>query len=48
MINFKKGELTHMARELFAEERAIKRLDGWFIAQETQMKTAGKYDFKGN
>mgnify|MGYP004529518467 CR=1 FL=1 len=46
MMKFKSGELTQMANRLFAEERAIKRLDGWFIVQETQMKTAGKYESK--
>lgn len=46
MFKFKKGELTDMAKSLFAQERAIKRLDGWFIAQETIMKTSGKYKSK--
>lgn len=46
MFKFKKGELTDMAKALFAQERAIKRLDGWFIAQETIMKTSGKYKSK--
>ncbi len=31
---FKKGRLTEMAKALFAEERAINHLEGWFIAQE--------------
>ncbi|MDD6799541.1 MAG: pyruvate formate lyase family protein [Firmicutes bacterium] len=43
MIEFKKGELTEMAKALFKEERAIKRLDGWFLVQETQMKMAGRF-----
>lgn len=46
MFKFKKGELTDMAKALFAQERVIKRLDGWFIAQETIMKTSGKYKSK--
>lgn len=46
MFKFKKGELTDMAKAIFAQERAIKRLDGWFIAQETIMKTSGKYKSK--
>ena len=40
---FQKGEMTQMAKRLFAEERRIKRLDGWFLALETQMKTEGKH-----
>ena len=28
-------EVTDMANRLFAEERSIKRLDGWFLTQET-------------
>ncbi len=31
---FQKGKLTQMAKALFREERAIRRLDGWFLAQE--------------
>jgi len=37
------GKLTEMAKALFKEERAIKRLDGWFIAKETEMLCADKY-----
>ncbi|MEE0945617.1 MAG: pyruvate formate lyase family protein [Acutalibacteraceae bacterium] len=40
---FKNGELTAMAKALYKEEREIKRLDGWFIAKETEMKADGKY-----
>ncbi len=31
------GELTAMAKALYREEREVKRLDGWFIAKETEM-----------
>lgn len=41
---YKNGEITEMAKALFKEERAIKRLDGWFIAKETEMLTAKKYE----
>ncbi len=34
MKEFKKGQLTQMAKALFREERALTRLDGWFITQE--------------
>ena len=40
---FKTGELTQMAKELYKEEREIKRLDGWFLAKETEMKNDEKY-----
>ncbi len=40
---YKKGELTKMAKALYKEERDIKRLDGWFIAKETEMKNSEKY-----
>lgn len=36
-------KLTAMAKELFREERAIDRLDGWFLAKETEMRTDEKY-----
>ena len=36
-------KLTEMAKALFKEERQIKRLDGWFIAKETEMLCADKY-----
>ena len=35
--------LTQMAKELYQEERKIMRLDGWFIAKETEMKWDEKY-----
>ncbi len=41
MKNYEKT--TQMAKDLFREERAIMRLDGWFIAREAVMKTAEKY-----
>ena len=31
---YKAGQVTAMAKELFKEERAKKRLDGWFLARE--------------
>lgn len=34
---YKEGELTKKAKALYKEEREIKRLDGWFIAKETEM-----------
>lgn len=40
---YKSGELTAMAKALFHEERQIKRLDGWFIAKETEMLADEKY-----
>ncbi len=40
---YKNGELTTMAKALYQEERQIKRLDGWFIAKETEMKADSKY-----
>lgn len=40
---YKSGELTAMAKALYREEREIKRLDGWFIAKETEMKADGKH-----
>lgn len=36
-------QLTAMAKELFREERAIDRLDGWFLAKETEMLVDKKY-----
>lgn len=41
---YKKGQLTLMAKALYQEEREIKRLDGWFIAKETEMLLADKYE----
>ena len=40
---YNKGEITQMAKALYKEEREIKRLDGWFIAKETEMKRASSY-----
>ena len=40
---YKAGELTQMAKALYKEERNIKRLDGWFIAKETEMLVDEKY-----
>lgn len=40
---YENGQITNMAKELFKEERNIKRLDGWFIIKETEMKNEGKY-----
>ncbi len=41
---YKAGELTAMAKALYREEREIKRLDGWFIAKETEMINTPKYE----
>lgn len=46
MMEFKKGELTKMAKELFREERALMRLDGWFLVQEINLSMAGKFESK--
>ena len=40
---YKNGEITDMAKALYREERTIKRLDGWFIAKETEMLLDEKY-----
>ncbi len=40
---YKPGELTKMAKALYREEREIKRLDGWFVAKETEMLVSEKY-----
>ena len=40
---YQKGELTRMAKALYREEREIKRLDGWFLAKETEMLVDEKY-----
>jgi len=40
---YKNGELTNMAKALYREEREIKRLDGWFIAKETEMLSEEQY-----
>lgn len=40
---YENGTLTTMAKALYQEERKIKRLDGWFIAKETEMFMEDKY-----
>lgn len=40
---YEKGELISKAKELYAEERKINRLDGWFIAKEIEMNSESKY-----
>ncbi len=40
---YKSGEITQMAKELYKEERQIKRLDGWFRAKEIEMLANEKY-----
>ena len=40
---YESGQLTKMAKALYQEERKIKRLDGWFIAKETEMLADEKY-----
>jgi len=40
---YKSGEVTKMAKTLYQEEREIKRLDGWFIAKETEMLLDSQY-----
>lgn len=40
---YNEGQLTQMAKELFLEERKIDRLDGWFLAKETEMQWDEKY-----
>ncbi len=40
---YKAGEVTEMAKALYREEREIKRLDGWFLAKETEMLNDEKY-----
>ena len=40
---YKAGELTKMAKALYKKEREIKRLDGWFLAKETEMEADEKY-----
>ena len=45
MVNqiYKDGTLTKMAKALYQNERKIKRLDGWFIAKETERMNEEKY-----
>ncbi len=40
---YENGKITEMAKALYREEREIKRLDGWFIAKETEMLNDEKY-----
>ena len=40
---YNQNEVTQMAKDLYQEERKIKRLDGWFIAKETEMLNDEKY-----
>ncbi len=40
---YKNGQITEMAKALYREEREIKRLDGWFLAKETEMLEDEKY-----
>ena len=37
-------KITEMAKALFAQKRAGNRLDGWFIAKETELQLAKKYE----
>ena len=32
------GSITAMAKELLREERALMRLDGWFLTKESMMR----------
>ena len=41
---FDSKRITEMAKSLFAEKRAGKRLDGWFIAKEAELELAKKYE----
>ena len=40
---YKAGEVSDMAKALYREEREIKRLDGWFLAKETEMLNDERY-----
>lgn len=40
---YESGTLTAKAKALYKEEREIKRLDGWFLAKETEMLCDEKY-----
>ncbi|MBE7091360.1 MAG: hypothetical protein E7363_05580 [Clostridiales bacterium] len=40
---FTKGEMIARAKELYLEERALKRLDGWFIAKEIETEKEGEF-----
>ena len=41
---YQRNELTAMAKALYQEERQIKRLDGWFLAKETEMLAQERYE----
>ncbi len=40
---YKNGQITEMAKALYREEREIRRLDGWFLAKETEMLAEEKH-----
>ncbi len=42
------GKLTEMAKALYREEREIMRLDGWFLAKETEMLHDAEYSGYSN
>ena len=44
---FKTGMLTDMAKKLYREERATKRLDGWFVIKEIEAEAEKKYSQYG-
>lgn len=39
---YRPGQIVEMAKTLFREERALKRLDGWFYAREAAMSVEGE------
>lgn len=39
---YRQGQIVEMAKALFREERALKRLDGWFFAREAAMSVEGE------
>ena len=41
MKGYQPGQIVDMAKALFREERAMKRLDGWFFAREAAMAEQG-------
>lgn len=41
---YKTNEITSMAKNLFIEERKIKRLDGWFLIKEIEKECDDKYN----
>ena len=43
-MTFDTSKMIQMAKALFAEERRIDRLDGWFLAKEIEMLAFGKYE----